>query len=156
PEPFYNEMFRMRVAEGMAHDDPDAAAEIAESLQVTMARSQAYILLSMRLDPTPANRARRLALLDQAFIQAKARKEGDKRLACVSMLADQWFELGETEKATRLIRDNEKDARELPNAAFAGYIRGVFAEELAQIDLEAALAMIKDLKDLREYDRHHG
>lgn len=156
PDPFYNEMFRMRVAEGMMHDDPDAAAEIAESMQVTMARSQAYITIAMRLDPTPANRARRLALLDQGLLQARAVKDGDKRLACLAMIADQWLELGETAKATRLLRDAEKDARALPNAAFAGYIRGMFAEELAQIDLPAALALIKDLNDPYEYDRHHG
>lgn len=156
PDPFYNEMFRMRVAEAMAHDDPDAAAEIAESMQVTMARSQAYIIISMRIDPTPANRAKRLAMLDQALVQARAVKDGDKRLACLAMIADQWLDLGETEKAAKLLRDTEKEARELPNAAYAGYIRGVFADELAQIDLEAALALTKDLKDPFEYDRHHG
>ena len=69
--------------EAVAHDDPDAAAEIAESMQVPMARSQAYLMIAMRLDPTPANRARRLALIDQAFLQAKAVKDGDKRLVCL-------------------------------------------------------------------------
>src|SRR5262249_39362520 len=34
--------------------------------------------------------------------------------------------------------------------------RGAFAEELALIDLPAALDLLKDLKDAYEYDRHHG
>jgi hypothetical protein len=37
-----------------------------------------------------------------------------------------------------------------------GYARGAFAEELVQVDLEAALALTKDLADAREFDRHHG
>jgi hypothetical protein len=55
-----------------------------------------------------------------------------------------------------LLREGEKLAREMPNAAFAGFARGSFAEELAPIDLEAALALTKTLSNPREFDRNHG
>src|SRR5437660_1676308 len=42
-----------------------------------------------------------------------------------------------------------------PSAAWAGYARGAFAEDLALIDRPAALALMKDLKDPYEYVRHH-
>jgi hypothetical protein len=47
-------------------------------------------------------------------------------------------------------------AGELPTAAFAGYARGAFAEELAQVDLAAALELTRTLGEPREFDRHHG
>src|SRR5262249_48257928 len=34
--------------------------------------------------------------------------------------------------------------------------RGAFAEELVQIDPEAAFELVKDLSDAGEFDRHHG
>jgi hypothetical protein len=156
PDPLYNDMFRLRVVEGMAHEDPEAAAEIAESGQTPYLRAFAYLAIFEAFDPSPQNRARRLALLDQALLHARSVKEADKRLPFLGRIADLWLDLGETEKATRLLREGEKLAREMPNAAFAGYARGAFAEELAQIDLEAALALIKGLSDPREFDRHHG
>ena len=50
-DPFYNDVARMRVVEAIAHDDPDAAAEVAESIRVTMARAQADIAVSRRARP---------------------------------------------------------------------------------------------------------
>jgi hypothetical protein len=156
PDPLYNEMFRQRVIEGMVHDDPDAAAEVAEASGDPMVRAMAYVAIADAIAATPENRARRLAWLDQALLHARGIKEGDKRPFCLGQVAERWLDLGETDKATKLLREEEKLARELPNAAFAGYARASFAEELAQIDLDAALALTKDLSDPREYDRHHG
>jgi hypothetical protein len=156
PDPFYNDMFRLRVVEGMAPDDPDAAAEIAESGQTPMFRALAYVTVAGAFEPSPRNRARRIELLDQSLLHARGVKEGDKRLACLGQVADQLLDLGETDRATKVLREGEKIARELPNAAWAGYARGAFADELAQIDLDAALALTKDLSDPHEFDRHHG
>ena len=156
PDPFYNDMFRLRVVEGMAYDDPDAAAEIAESGGSPMVRAMAYVAIVDAMAATPENRARRLELLDQALLHARGIKEADKRPLCLGQVAERWLDLGETDKATKLLREGEKLARELPNAAFAGYTRGAFAEELAQIDLDAALALTRDLSDPYEFDRHHG
>ena len=77
-------------------------------------------------------------------------------MICLGQVADALLELGETDRATKILREGEKDARGLPDAGLAGFMRGAFAEELAQIDLDAALALTKDLKDPTDSDRHHG
>ncbi|HJT34992.1 MAG TPA: carboxypeptidase-like regulatory domain-containing protein [Pirellulales bacterium] len=48
------------------------------------------------------------------------------------------------------------DGKPLPGAQVSATTVSVAAEALAGIDLPAALALIKDLKDDGEYDRHHG
>ena len=155
-DPALSDSLRWQVVQGMAHEDPVAAAEVAETIGVPMVRALAYVTIGDTLGPTPEDRARRLALLDQALLHARGEKEADKRLACLGLIADHWLDLGERDKAAKLLREGERTARELPNAAWAGYARGAFAEELAQIDLAAALALIKDLSDPGEFDRHHA
>jgi hypothetical protein len=156
PDPIYNDAFRMHVIKGMAQDDPEAAAEIAESGQTPYIRAFAYLTLFEAIDPAPGNRPRRLERLDQALLHARGIKEADKRLPLLGRIADGLLDLGETDRATRLLREGEKLAREMPNAAFGGFARGAFADELARIDLDAALALIKGLSDPHEFDRHHA
>jgi hypothetical protein len=64
--------------------------------------------------------------------------------------------LGEKDRATTLLREAEKIANGLSTSAFAGFARASFATELAPIDLPAALALMKDLKEPYEFARHHG
>ena len=54
------------------------------------------------------------------------------------------------------MREGEALAKQLPRRAGWATRSGEFAEELVQIDLEAALALTKDLADPGEFDRHHG
>ena len=156
PDPFFPEMFRLRVVEGLAYDDPDEAVSVAEAMQSSMTRAMGYVDISDAVPASATARARKLELLAQAVLHARNIKEPDKRLAVIGMVVDRWLDLGETEKATKLAREGQEIARQLPSAAWAGYARGAFAEELAQIDLAAALALTKDLSDPREFDRHHG
>jgi hypothetical protein len=155
-DPIYNDIFRAQVIRQMAHDDPEAAAEVAESAWTPYIRAFAYLTIFEAVDPSPQNRPRRLELLDQALLHVRGVKDADKRLPLLGRIADLWLDLGETDKATRLLREGEKLAREMPGAAFAGFARGAFAEELAQIDLDAALTLTRTLSDPRELDRHHG
>lgn len=74
----------------------------------------------------------------------------------VALVAERWIDLGDEARGEALLRANLADAEKMPNAAFAGYARAVFAEELAQVDLKAALALTATLTDPREFDRHHG
>ncbi len=156
PDPMYNDVFRARAIQGMAHDDPEAAAEIAETCRTPYVRAFSYLTIVETIDPSPRNRPRRLGLLDQALLHARGVKEADKRLPLLGRIADLLLELGEIDRATPLLREGEKLAREMPNAAFAGFARGAFAEELAQIDLDAALALVKPLSDPSDRDRHHA
>jgi hypothetical protein len=155
-DPMYTDIFRARVIQGMAHDDPEAAAEIAESCRTSYVRVFAYLTIFEAIDPSPQNRQRLLGLLDQAIPHARGVTEADKRLPLLGRIAELLLDLGETDKATRLLREGEKLAREMPGAAFAGFARGTFAEELAQIDLDAALVLVKTLSDPSHRDRHHA
>jgi len=66
------------------------------------------------------------------------------------------YDLDDKERATAVLREGEKLAGGLSVDQFAGYARGSFATDLALIDLPAALALVKGLKDHREFCRHHG
>src|SRR5262249_13885770 len=101
-------------------------------------------------------RAEKLALLNQALVHSRAIKGNDHRVIHLAWIAKRFWALGEKERAGTLLREGQKVAKELPPAAWAGYARGAFAEDLALIDLPGALALMKDLKDPFEYIRHHG
>src|SRR5262249_13883298 len=140
--------------EGLAWESPEEARDVIESMQAPYLKAFAYVEASDALPATEPGRKR--ALLEQAAVQAQGAKEPQFRLAAIGQVADRLLELGETERATKLLREGQSVAGELPNAAWAGYAKGAFAEELAQIDLKAALELCKDLSDAYEYDRHHG
>ena len=77
-------------------------------------------------------------------------------LLLMGQVAERFLDLGEAERGRAILREGEAVAKQLPKAGWVGYARGAFAEELVQVDLEAALALTKDLADAREFDRHHG
>jgi hypothetical protein len=76
------------------------------------------------------------------------------RVVSVGRIAERWLDLGETERATKLLREFRPVAQELPTKGWAGYARGAFAEELAQIDAAAALGLIAGLEVGPEPDCH--
>jgi hypothetical protein len=59
-------------------------------------------------------------------------------------------------KYWKLLREGQAIARELPTAGWSAYARGVLAENLGLIDVDAALALMKDFKDPFQFLRHHG
>jgi hypothetical protein len=103
------------------------------------------------------DRAKVFLMLDQALLNARAAKEPDGiSLLLIGQVAERFLDLGEAERGRAILRQGEALAKQLPKAGWVGYARGAFAEELVQVDLEAALALTKDLADAREFDRHHG
>ncbi len=78
------------------------------------------------------------------------------RVHVFGQVGERLLDLGEREQAVKVLREGEKIAEQLSTSAFAGYSRGAFAEELAQIDLEAALKLCAGLSDDDEFNRHHG
>ena len=96
-------------------------------------------------------------MLDRALLNAKVAKEPDGiRLLLMGQVAEGFLDLGQAERGRAILREGEAVAKQLPKAGWVGYARGAFAEELVQIDRDAALELIKDLSDPREFDRHHG
>jgi hypothetical protein len=153
-EPFLNRMIRMRIATGLRDEAPDEALAVIESIDDPAMRAMALAEASSALPATEGPRKR--DLLARASVEARGAKDPAFRLLMTAMVAERWLDLGDAARGEALLRENQADAEKMPNAAFAGYARAAFAEELAQIDLKAALALTATLTDARGFDRHHG
>ena len=153
--PFFNGMIGLRVATGLMDESVDEALAVLEGLEEPAAKAIGFIEREQetgRRKPDPA-----LEVLDRALLNARAAKEPDGiKLLLMGQVAEQFLDLGQTERGRAILREGEALAKQLPKAGWVGYARGAFAEELVQIDLEGALALTKDLADARGFDRHHG
>ncbi len=153
--PFFNAMIGLRVASGMMEESVDEALAVLEGLEQPEAKALGFIDASKKLGVQ--NRARALEVLDLALLNARAAKEPDgMKLLLMGQVAERFLDLDQAARGRAILREGEALAKQLPKAGWVGYARGAFAEELAQVDLEAALALTKDLADAREFDRHHG
>ena len=154
-EPFLKAMFRMRVAAALLESAPDEALAVAESIDDPAARAMALLKAADALPAT--EKAKKQELLDRALVGAKAAREPTGiRMLLTGQVAERWLDMGLTEKGKALLREIQPDAEQLPDAAWPAYAKGAFAEELCQIDLDAALKLTKGLSDARAYGRHHG
>jgi protocatechuate 3,4-dioxygenase beta subunit len=150
----YDEMLRTQVALKKASAGSEEAEELIGRLEQGAQRSLAYGAL---VDALPAKaRARKLELLAEALVAARAEKSPELRAAALGQVAKRLWLLGEKGRAALLLREGEKLAGGLSTSGFAGYARGSFATDLALVDLPAALALMKGLKDRSEFARHHG
>ena len=154
-EPFLKGLIRSGAGEGLIDTAPDEAVAVFESIEDPAARA---LGLFQAVDALPeAERARKLELLDRALVTARAAREPTGiRLILMGQVAKRWLDMGLADKGKALLREAQPDAEQLPNAAWSGYAKGAFAEELAPVDLDAALKLTKGLSDPREFDRHHG
>lgn len=154
-EPYLKGMIRMRVATALVDTAPDEAMAVAESIDDPTGRT---IALLKAADAVPeSEKAKRLEVLDRALVSAKAaRQPTGIRMILMAKVAERWLDMGLAERGRALLREAQPDAEQLPDAAWPGYAKGAFAEELCQVDLGAALKLTKGLSDAREFDRHHG
>jgi RNA polymerase sigma factor (sigma-70 family) len=153
-EPWFDDYLRRAVAQALAAESLDEARAVVEAMRDPGFRATGYIDLCDAL--SAAKRAQKLEFLGQSLLHARNIQDAAHRVVHLTPVAKRLRALGEVERADRILREGQTAARELPTEAWAGYARGAFADELAVIDLPAALALTKDLKDAYEYDRHHG
>jgi hypothetical protein len=152
---YFNGMVGLSLAAGVMEESVDEALAVLEGLENPGARADGLINASKKLGVQ--NRSRALEVLDRALLSARAAKEPDGiKLLFMGQVAEQFLDLGEAERGRALLREGEALAKQLPKAGWVGYARGAFAEELVQIDFDAALDLVKDLANAREFDRHHG
>ncbi len=91
----------------------------------------------------PADRRElKLVLLERALLRARAANDVGERLQNMTGVANGWYELGELEKARKLLAE----ALPVANHSLAkGDIhRGYFAASLARFDLPSAMAIAKE------------
>ena len=148
-------MIGLQLAIGLMEESVDEALAVLEGLEDPAAKAIGFIDASEKL--AARDRSRALEVLDRALLNARAAKApAGMNLLLMGQVAERFLDLGQAERGRALLREGEAMAKQLPKAGWAGYARGAFAEELAQIDLEAALALTKELADADELDRHHG
>jgi hypothetical protein len=132
----------------------DDAEELIGKMQTAYLKAMSLCELADAM-PDKA-RAKKLETLAEALVAARAEKSPEFRAIVLGFIGRRLFDLGDKERADSVLREGAKLAGGLSAGAFAGYARGSFATDLALIDLPAALALVKDLKDSHEFRRHHG
>jgi protocatechuate 3,4-dioxygenase beta subunit len=158
-ESYYSELLRSNALEGLLDESPAEALAIAETLKAPHERVRAYISAS---DHASADRARRRELLETAQLYARAETDPGLRVEGFGKIALRWLELGEAERARRLLREGQKIAEKLPAPTSANrrtdvvHYRGRFAAKLARIDTQAALTLAKGWTDETYHDWYIG
>lgn len=152
--PFFAGYLRRAAAQALAAEDADEALALIETIDDTGFRSMSYLDVVDSLGDD--QRQQKLELLRQASVVVRQMADPAMRVHQLGGTAERFLDLGQREEAEKLLREGEKLAKQLPVDAFGGYTRGAFAEELGQIDLPAALELMKGLTDVGEFDRHHG
>lgn len=151
---WFDSYVRREAAKRVMGQDIEEARSIVDSMKDASFRARGYLDLH---DALPAGkRAEKIALLNQALLHSQGEEAADHRLLTLREVARRLWVLGDRARATGLLREGEAIARQLPTDGWPGYARGAFAEDLALIDLPAALALMKGLKDSFEVVRHHG
>ncbi len=143
---------RGQAALAFVADDPEEAAAIAETIANAASRAGTLVNLA---DLTPADdRARKLALLDRAALQARAAVLSSNKLFQMGEVAERWLELGESDKARALFTEGRKLVETLPPQKRTD--AGSFPAHLARVEPDAALSLIKDVGPMRWRQRIYG
>ena len=154
PETWYRDYARRALAEALADTDPDAARAVWESMESASSRTSGLLALEKRLPATEA--AARRDLLARALLQVRAIDDASHRILYAGKVAGRLVIAGESEAAEHVFREFREQAEALPASEWAGYARSTFAENLALVDLEAALELIDAATDPFERARHRG
>ena len=99
------------------------------------------------------SRALRRACVDHALQDARSIVDPARRVVSLARVAHRLIDLGDVERATRLLEEARPDAESLPLATSGGRARVEFAESLARVDPARALALTEGLLDPGAFDR---
>ncbi|MFT3880305.1 MAG: hypothetical protein QM703_11665 [Gemmatales bacterium] len=145
---------KANIAKKLARESLEEARTIADSITEANTRSGAYLDFAQQL---PADKlALKKDLLAQSLIHARAEPDPSHRLLYTAKVATQLQAIGETEQATRILREAQVAAEQLPTSGWGAYARGSFAEDLSNLDLTAAEKLCDAIEDAREKTRHLG
>ena len=132
--------------------DPEDALAIAEGIEDGMGSGLTSIEIAAAL---PAERrARKLEILGLCRARARNLEHPPYRLVILGRLAEALLDLGESAAAREILAEGQEIASQLPAVEWAAFARATFAEELAQVDLPAALELVRAMP--RDQRRHLG
>ncbi len=149
-EGWFNDSLRSDAAKAMLAEAPDEALAVVESIESAERRSYAFADLCDRLPRD--DRAGKLRLLDRTLLAARAVPDPAHKIVGIATIAEHWIDLGETDRAAKLLREFEPVARALSTKGWDAYARGHFAKELSQIDPPAALKLIEVLGEGEDFE----
>jgi hypothetical protein len=151
-DPDYLNLARIQLVEGLATDSLDEA--LAQAEVCTSADSRAICYLEICEVRPDLGKRRMREILDQAVLNARAVKSPTDRLRIYGQIADKLIDLGERERARKLLREAEEIAGPTIKGNKGGFNLGIVAEALARLDLPAALKMLDDLaRQVRKDDK---
>ena len=117
-------------------------------------RSYAYSEASAALPET--ERPLKLELLNESLIAGRAVADPESRVFDWPTSAGGSSTSARPSEATNLFREGQATAVKLRAEAPRAWARGRLAEELAQVDLPAALNLLEGTEDDREHDSYLG
>ena len=144
----------MSLAVRLVRDNDQDARSLIEAIKDSNMRSYAYSETSAALLETAV--ALRLQLLNESTLSGRAVVDPSERVLRLADIGGRLSDLGKVEQATNLLREAEAIAIKLPFVGASAWARGRLAEELATVDLSAALNLLKGTDDNRDFDQYLG
>lgn len=146
-------MVKSEIVKSLISSDPDAALEVTATFSQPYHRCYARILVAGQEAMEPDARRE---LLVQIVGDAKSIKSPPARIGMLGLVCRELSRAGENESAETLLKETHLEAAKLPNAAWAGFVRGAFAEQFCRVDFKTAKKMIVDLQKADSRNRHLG
>jgi beta-lactamase regulating signal transducer with metallopeptidase domain len=153
-EPWQPNNLRLSLAVQLARENEQEARTLIEAISDANMRSYAYSEASAALPVT--RMALKLELLNESLIAGRAVTDAESRVLRLADIGGRLFDLGKTAEATNLVREAQTTAVKLRADGTAAWARGRLAEELAQVDLPAALNLLEVTKEDRQHDSYLG
>jgi hypothetical protein len=150
-----NDGVRFQAARSLMSVSPEEAIELVEGI-TSFPHMQVMLYADIAASLPADQRNRKLELLAEALVKAQGIKQAGFRLISIAKVAEGLLDIGEKERGTKLLKEHQESARKLNKAGYDAFLRGMYAEELAQVDLEPALAMVNEINDYGEKVRHLG
>jgi hypothetical protein len=139
---------RNRLVVSLATTDPEEAAAVAEAVADPATRAGVLVDLADALPDS--ERARKLAALDQAALQARAATKTQDKLFQMGEVAERWYELGEADRARTLFAESRTLAGQFADKSDP--ILGLFAARLSRVDMAGALGIVQGMANKQQAD----
>jgi hypothetical protein len=153
-EAWQPDSLRLDLARRLVRENYDEARDLIAAIKNTNVRSYADSEASVALPDS--ERSRKLDLLNESLVAGRAVTDPAERVLRLADIGERLFDLGKHEEATWLLREAQAVAAKLPTSGMSAWARGKLAEELAPIDIPAALGLLKGTEQEREYGQYLG
>ena len=153
PESWYPTSVKSAAAKALLPRDREEGLMVARSL--ASSSSQCLSMLAA-LDGSDLEVPERRRLLAEALMAARVTETPQMKVAMLANVAEAWSDLGDEAEAAAVLAEAKPLVDGLPSEEWAGYARCLYAEQIARVDLDAALPLVESLTDQFSRDRHYG